>query len=85
MDAMTKWIEGCLEMVRAGLAPEANDEMRRKGALACSSLHALLSEGWEVPPQGPDLFDALLERLSPFMAERAPGFMPPMVSTKGDK
>lgn len=82
MDAMTKWIDGCLEMVRAGLAPGASNEVRRNGALACSSLHALLSDGWDVAPQGPDVFDALLERLSPYVSERAPGFAPPMVPSK---
>ncbi len=85
MDPMTKWIDATLEIVRAGTVPEANDEQRHRAALACHSLLAILQprvvavQAPTTPEPGPDIFDVLLERLTPLAPTVSPGFTPRII------
>lgn len=87
-----KWIDSTVEIIRAAFLPEANEEHRRRGMLACHSLLALL-QPQPVPvhlappppvpePQGPDVLDTLLERLQAFAPATAPAFAPRIIPSR---
>ena len=85
MDPMTKWIDSTLEIVRAAFVPEANDEQRHRGLLACHSLLALLQprpvpvQLAPPPPPQPDALDTLIERLLPLAPDTSPAFSPRII------
>jgi hypothetical protein len=89
MNELEKWIEATIGMVRAGLSGGATPEARAHGAMACLSLHAILSPRQPVPtppaPVEPDVFDVLMAKLEPWTPKTEPTFNPRLIPNPSGK